>query len=279
LNCYICNSDLEVGKCIVCGKWVCHEKHAELLWIDLSVNTDSGHYLESEKYSFTFSCCLEGHSRQEVQNALQKEFSNIPKILKYKKGDIKEGEIALKIIIVGGSATGNTTMLKRFTENRFDPGTLRTIGAEFFTIPLQLFNKNVKVQFWDCGGSKNMEPFWSIHYASSDSMMVVFDPTRAKTIANLDNIVESAKNAGIESDRILLVGNKSDFTDQIVISDEFALKLVEEYKLCSYVKTSAKTGFNIDYAFKLAAVIAMFNRNLINISELASYINKPKKGS
>lgn len=231
MKCHICNSNLEVGKCIVCKKGVCHEKHAELFWIDLNVKTDSGHYLESDKYSLTFYCCLEGHSRWEVQNALREEFKNVPKKLKYKKEDIKEDEHLLKILIVGGSATGNTTMLERLMHNRFDPKTRRTIGTDFSKITLQLFNKDVKIQLWDFAGSKHMEFLWPNYYAGSDSMMVIFDLTRAQTITNLDNIVESAKNAGIESDRILLVGNKSDLTDQIVISDDFALDLVELIKL------------------------------------------------
>jgi small GTP-binding protein len=272
MKCYICNGDSDVSECIVCKKEICREKHAEVFTIDLSVNTDSGHYLESDKYSLTFSCCLEGHSAWEVQNALQKEFNIIPQILKYKK----ESEDVLKILVVGGTCTGNTTMLKRFIDKRFEPRTRMTLAVDVSEITLQLFNENVKVQFWDLAGPKRFEYLQPTYYMESDSMMVVFDLTRAKTIANLDNIVEAAKKAGIKSNRILLVGNKSDLTDRIVISDEFALKLVEEYKLCSYVKTSAKTGLNIDYAFNLSGVIAMFNRNLINESELKSYIHQAK---
>jgi len=217
MKCYICNSDLEVDKCIVCRKWVCSEKHGELFWIDLSVNTDSGHYLESNKYSLTFCCCLEGHSEWEFQRALQKEFNTIPKILKYKK----ESEDVLKIIVAGGVLTGNTTMLKRFISKEFEPGTRLTLAVDVSNITMQLFNKNVKVQFWDLAGAKRFEYLQPTYYMESDSMMFVFDLTRAKTIANLDNLVEVAKKAGIKSNRIVLVGNKSDLTEQIVISDEF----------------------------------------------------------
>ena len=271
MKCHICNTDNEVSECIVCKKGVCHEKHAEVFRIDIIVNTDSGHYLESDKYSLKFYCCLEGHSAWEFQNALQKEFNTMPKILNYKK----ESEDVLKTLVVGGTCTGNTTMLKRFIIKEFEPGTRMTLAADVSNITMQLFNKNVKVQFWDLAGPKRFEFLQPTYYVESDSMMVVFDLTRAKTIANLDNFVESAKKAGIKSNRIILVGNKSDLTNRIVISDEFALNLVEEYKLCSYVKTSAKTGFNIDYTFKLAAAIAMYNRSLIDESELNSYINKP----
>jgi len=48
MRCFICNSDSEVGKCIVCGKWVCSEKHAELFWFNLSVSSDCRAILESK---------------------------------------------------------------------------------------------------------------------------------------------------------------------------------------------------------------------------------------
>lgn len=219
---------------------------------------------------------LEGIEMKETYSAKKESpIKDTDNEIIYKSRDLRKDEYILNIIVEGDSSSGNTTMLKRFLYNQFDASTRMTIGVQFFTAKLILLGKEVTIQFWDFAGRKRRASFQPYIYASSDSMMVVFDLTRAKTITNLGNIVEVAKNAGIESDRILLVGNKSDLTDQIVISDEFALKLVEEYNLCSYVKTSAKTGFNIAYAFKRAAVIAMFNRSLINKSDLKSYIDQP----
>lgn len=47
--------------------------------------SDCGHYIENEDLSFEYYCCLESHSGEEIQKALQKEFRNIPNHLKYKK--------------------------------------------------------------------------------------------------------------------------------------------------------------------------------------------------
>jgi len=90
MRCHICNSDLNVGKCIVCNKWVCYKKHADTLWFDLKVSSDCRYYIESEDLSFEYYCCLEGHSGEDVHKALQKEFRKIPSSLKYKKSEILE---------------------------------------------------------------------------------------------------------------------------------------------------------------------------------------------
>jgi len=84
MRCHICNSGLEVGKCIVCNKWVCFKNHADTFRFNLNVSTDCRYYFESEDLSFEYYCCLEGHSVEDIQKSLQKEFRKIPKSLKYR---------------------------------------------------------------------------------------------------------------------------------------------------------------------------------------------------
>lgn len=83
MRCYICNSNQEVGKCIVCGKWVCYEKHAEVFWLTLDVNSDCGTLIKSDNLRLEYYCCLKGHSREEIRKGLKKEFRKIPNYLKY----------------------------------------------------------------------------------------------------------------------------------------------------------------------------------------------------
>ena len=192
----------------------------------------------------------------------------------YKSKELRKDEHFLKIMVVGRACTGNTSMLKRFLYNQFDASTRLTVGVQFFTAKLKLLEKDVTIQFWDFAGEERWNSFQPYFYTSLESMMIVFDLSWAITLDNIEYFIESAKKVGIKLNQILLVGNKSDLTDHIEITDEFALKLVEVYNLHSYVKTSAKTGFKINYAFKLAALISMFNRKLIDKPELNSYINK-----
>jgi hypothetical protein len=48
------------------------------------VSSDCRYYFESEDLSFEYYCCLEGHSVEDIQKSLQKEFRKIPKSLKYR---------------------------------------------------------------------------------------------------------------------------------------------------------------------------------------------------
>ena len=180
----------------------------------------------------------------------------------YKSKELRKDELILKIMVVGRVCTGNTSMLKRFLYNQFNASTRLTVGVQFFTAKLRLLEKDVTIQFWDFAGEERWNSFQPYFYASSDSMMIVFDLSWAITLDNIEYFIESAKNVGIKPNQILLVGNKSDLTDYIEIPDEYALEIAEKYNLFDYVKTSAKTGTNIEYAFSLVALIAMYNRNL-----------------
>lgn len=193
----------------------------------------------------------------------------------FKNRDIEKDEDVLKIIITGKTSTGNTTMLKKFIYDEFDDKTRLTLGVEFFTAKLTFFGRNFKLQFWDLAGGERWSSFQPTYYTGGDSVMLIFDLTRPQTLDEIDDTIKTAEKCDIEPNRILLVGNKSDLTDQIAIPDEYALKLVKKYNLFDYIKTSAKNGMNIEYVFKLVALIAMYNRNLLKESELKSYINKP----
>jgi hypothetical protein len=48
----------------------------------------------------------------------------------------------------------------------------------------------------------------------------------------------------------MLVGTKLDLEDLIAVDDDSALHLKNTFNMIDYIKTSAKTGFNIDKVFE-----------------------------
>ncbi|MHA1327525.1 MAG: CBS domain-containing protein [Promethearchaeota archaeon] len=177
----------------------------------------------------------------------------------------------LKIIIEGGQGSGNTTMLKKFIYDHFDPTTPITIGIDFFTIRITLFKKGLAIQFWDFAGQERWDAFQHLFYKKVDSIMIVFDLSRSPTLYNAIKVIKSVIKKGIDSKKIVLVGNKTDLEER-KIPNKTPNHVVKHYKLFTYIETSAKTGFNIEKAFLTVIAIAMFNNNLINEFELNQFI-------
>ena len=54
-----------------------------------------------------------------------------------------------KIIVIGDSGVGKTSLIKRFTKDKFSPGYLTTIGVEFESKDIQVNGEKVQLQIWD----------------------------------------------------------------------------------------------------------------------------------
>jgi len=60
----------------------------------------------------------------------------------------------LKIVVLGDSGVGKTSLLNRFVRNTFEPKFKPSIGADFFTYELELDGKKVNLQIWDTAGQE-----------------------------------------------------------------------------------------------------------------------------
>lgn len=65
---------------------------------------------------------------------------------------IKDHDHLIKLILIGSSGVGKTSILTRFAENKFSESYLTTIGVDFRFKTININNKNVKFQIWDTAG-------------------------------------------------------------------------------------------------------------------------------
>lgn len=60
-----------------------------------------------------------------------------------------------KIVVMGNSGVGKTSLLYRYTQNKFDPkNTTSTSGAFFVTKKLHVNGLKVRLQLWDTAGQE-----------------------------------------------------------------------------------------------------------------------------
>jgi len=176
------------------------------------------------------------------------------KIDKIQKIKIKSGEYAFKLVLAGDGGVGKTSMVHRFVENQFDVDYKSTIGTSIMKKECEFEGLESKVRFviWDLAGQSQFKRVRSSYLANAEAGILVFDVTRKETYDNIKNwheeILNSAKNINL-----LLVGNKIDLTDSKVVSTEEGTDLADKLGL-SYIETSAKTGENINDAFKMLAL-------------------------
>lgn len=154
-----------------------------------------------------------------------------------------------KILLTGEEGVGKTSLIIRFLQNRFDDSENKSIGGDFVTANLDLFGAPIKLQLQDFIET-NWEQVASFYVQDVDGILVVLDTTsKAKMKPYLDYWLKTIRNIN-QNIPILVIGNKNDLATKI------NFKKTAQYVQTlgsNFIETSAKTGENVSYAFKLLA--------------------------
>lgn len=160
--------------------------------------------------------------------------------------------LVMKILTAGDGGVGKTTLLYRYKEGRFLEDTTMTLGVEFSLKTLRIDDCRVDLQIWDFGGQDRFRYMLPNYVVGAKAALLLFDLTRIMTLDNLEEWVGILR-AQDPYLPIIFVGTKNDLTDEIQVEDDYALEFKERFKLFDYIKTSAKTGENIEKAFERLA--------------------------
>lgn len=153
-----------------------------------------------------------------------------------------------KLVIIGDSAVGKSSLLLRFSDDKFSDNYISTIGVDFKFKTLHVDDAVVKLQIWDTAGQERFKTITSTYYRGADAAIIVFDRTKKETFMHLSYWIDEVSRF---SDDILklLVGNKTDETEQIEVSDELASEFTQQVGL-RYVETSALTAQSVQFVFE-----------------------------
>jgi len=129
-----------------------------------------------------------------------------------------------KIVFLGKSGVGKTSITLRFCRDVFQEGTEATIGASFLTKVMPFKDRQIKFEMWDTAGQERYKALAPMYYRYADAAVLVYDITDEESFNALKNWHnELKKNVDC---LVLLVGNKMDLSNQRRVdkqkSEEFA---------------------------------------------------------
>jgi Ras-related protein Rab-7A len=171
----------------------------------------------------------------------------------------------LKVIILGDSGVGKTSLMNQYVNKKFSNQYKATIGADFLTKEVQVDDRLVTMQIWDTAGQERFQSLGVAFYRGADCCVLVCDVNVQKTFENLDNwrdefLIQASPNDQ-ENFPFVVLGNKID-------QDEGRSRTVTEKKAkqwCNgkgsipYFEVSAKEDTNVDAAFQTIARNALKN--------------------
>jgi len=177
------------------------------------------------------------------------------KVDKIQKLKIKSKEYAFKLILGGDGAVGKTSMVHRYVENDFAKDYKSTIGTSIMKkeCSFKELDSTVRFVIWDLAGQAQFKRVRQSYLANAEAGILVYDVSNRASFENIDKNWYIEIKKGSPNISLILVGNKIDLTENRVISREEGESLAEKLQLI-YIETSAKTGENINDAFKMLAL-------------------------
>ena len=178
----------------------------------------------------------------------------------------------LKLVILGNSGVGKTSLMNQFHSNKFTGQYKATIGADFLSKTIQIGDCAVVLTIWDTAGQERFQSLGKAFYRGSDACLLVYDVQDAQSLHGLRKWKEEFESCIGVSDNItgdnrrgmsnfnrpsgfkfIVVGNKADKDDESrMVSEEEGRYFAKDIG-AMFFECSAKTAMNVNEAFISAA--------------------------
>ena len=107
------------------------------------------------------------------------------------KNNIKEEKesIICKVVLIGESGVGKTSIISRYTTNTFKENLMATPGANFLTklVPFKEEKESIKFEIWDTAGQEKYRSLAKVFYKNAAACVLVYDITNKKSFDELKN--------------------------------------------------------------------------------------------
>jgi len=159
--------------------------------------------------------------------------------------------VKVKICLVGDSAVGKTSLIRRYVMDIFDDKYISTLGTKVSKKRLKLKKEDLDIDLtlsiWDVLGQDSFKGIQGMAFKGSRGAMLVCDVTREETLKNITSWADRIKKIAGDIPFVLLA-NKSDLTSQYKFN-ESDLESYSSNLNTSFFMTSAKFGDNVLKAF------------------------------
>ena len=131
-----------------------------------------------------------------------------------------EYEHLYKVLIIGDSCVGKTSMMTKMLGGQFESSFAATIGIDYRTKIININNKSIKVQLWDTAGQERFRSIVKTYFRAAMGILLCFDVSDRTTFNHLNDWYEIVQDYCLENVSIIVIGNKTDMQFRQVMSDE-----------------------------------------------------------
>jgi Rab family protein len=168
------------------------------------------------------------------------------------RGEREAKSLEAKIVLLGDTGVGKSSLALRFCQGRFPPFHEVTIGAAFLQQIVRVErNRQLKLYIWDTGGQERFRAMAPLYYRDAAGAIIVYDVTNPSSFDSVKYWVQELQAKGPASVEMAIAANKMD-VEGAQHSAEDAKAFAEENGML-FIATSAKSGENVGRLFEQVA--------------------------
>ena len=183
-------------------------------------------------------------------------------------------EINLKMLILGDSSVGKTSLLLQYADGYFPTIYVATIGIEYKVKKININGADINLQIWDTAGEERFRSITQNYMKGADGILYVFDITQKSSFDNLKTWIRQSEEI-TEGFKKIIVGNKSDLENERRIQKETVQKFCDERNIKG-IEVSAKMGTKVSEAFETLAKLIIGDKSKDEIIRKYTTLNKER---
>ncbi|KAN0019028.1 hypothetical protein ACTFIV_008065 [Dictyostelium citrinum] len=157
-----------------------------------------------------------------------------------------------KILLIGDSAVGKTSLLLRFADNSFQETSVNMTSVDYKNKNIVIDGRTFNLQIWDTAGQERFRTITSSFYRGAHGVLVCYDVTDQLTYNNVRLWMQEIQRYAVLGVSRVLVGNKCDLEDRKIVNTSIAREYADSLGI-PFMEASAATGVNVEDAFMAMA--------------------------
>ena len=119
-------------------------------------------------------------------------------------------DFLFKVILVGATGVGKSSLLSRFIDKESDDPTTTTIGIDYKTKQITTRNKDVRLLIYDLSGQDRFLSLGNLYYRTCQGVIFVYDISRRETFDNIESWISEIEQYVQPGTQKILIGMKND---------------------------------------------------------------------
>lgn len=224
-----------------------------------------------DEQRFVITKMPQPYTTRSCQDKLQ-DFSSKTKTVCKNRTDLSMFLDQCKVLFVGGSCCGKTSLIKRFTSAKFTREYKPTKGPDLDSEYINVLGVDYSVGFWDIPAHGHFKFIARSHLKDANIVVAVFDLSRPSTLVSASKLMREAIEVNPKTDTVrIFVGTKRDAISKKMLEglELHAIHLARELN-SEYFSVSAKDGSEVNNLFKRLTALA-FDRSIVKLVTPSDY--------